>query len=76
MLYVVDTDRVVVDRRSDPAANMFPEALVRSVETVTGGASAAYGTNAVAGVVNFLLDTDYEGVKLKMQVGFLNKIYI
>jgi hypothetical protein len=34
--------------------NVIPEALVRSVEVVTGGASAAYGTDAVAGVVNFL----------------------
>jgi outer membrane receptor protein involved in Fe transport len=48
---------------------MFPENLVRSVETVTGGASAAYGTDAVAGVVNFVLDTDYEGFKLSYQQG-------
>ena len=40
--------------------NVVPEELLRSVESVTGGASASYGTDAVAGVVNFLLDTDYE----------------
>ncbi len=35
----------------------FPEALISNVETVTGGASAAYGTDAVAGVTNFILNT-------------------
>jgi iron complex outermembrane receptor protein len=48
---------------------LFPEDLVKSVETVTGGASASYGTDAVAGVVNFLLDTDYEGIKTHFQAG-------
>jgi iron complex outermembrane recepter protein len=52
-----------------PDINLFPEALVRSVETVTGGASAAYGTDAVAGVVNFILDTEYEGIKGHVQKG-------
>ena len=36
---------------------------------MTGGASATYGTDAVAGVVNFLLDTKFEGVKLEAQGG-------
>jgi outer membrane receptor protein involved in Fe transport len=49
--------------------NMFPQAMIRSVETVTGGASAAYGTDAVAGVVNFLLDTRFTGLKLTVQGG-------
>lgn len=48
---------------------MFPEDLLRSVETVTGGASASYGTDAVAGVVNFILDTDYVGFKTHAQGG-------
>jgi iron complex outermembrane receptor protein len=52
-----------------PDINLFPELLIRSVETVTGGASAAYGTDAVAGVVNFLLDTEYEGIKGHVQRG-------
>ena len=42
--------------------NLFPEAMIQSVETVTGGASAAYGTDAVAGVVNFILDTNFTGL--------------
>jgi len=49
--------------------NLFPEDLLRSVESVTGGASASYGTDAVAGVVNFILDTDYEGFKTHAQTG-------
>jgi iron complex outermembrane receptor protein len=48
---------------------LFPEDLLRSVETVTGGASASYGTDAVAGVVNFILDTDYVGLKTHVQAG-------
>lgn len=52
-----------------PDINLFPENVIKSVETVTGGASAAYGTDAVAGVVNFILDTDYEGFKASYQTG-------
>jgi outer membrane receptor protein involved in Fe transport len=47
----------------------FPAEAIRSVETVTGGASAAYGTDAVAGVVNFILDTKFQGLKVSAQGG-------
>lgn len=49
--------------------NSFPESLIERVEVVTGGASAAYGTNAVAGVANFILDTDFSGLKTHVQFG-------
>jgi outer membrane receptor protein involved in Fe transport len=49
--------------------NAFPEVLVERVEIVTGGASAAYGTDAVAGVANFILDTDFDGVDTHIQGG-------
>jgi iron complex outermembrane receptor protein len=49
--------------------NSFPEVLIERVEVVTGGASAAYGTNAVAGVANFILDTDFDGLKTHAQTG-------
>ena len=49
--------------------NLFPEALIRNVESVTGGASAAYGTDAVTGVTNFILDTDYTGFTAHTQFG-------
>ena len=52
-----------------PDINLFPENVIRSVETVTGGASAAYGTDAVAGAVNFILDTAFEGFKANVSTG-------
>jgi outer membrane receptor protein involved in Fe transport len=47
-----------------PDLNNIPAALVERVEVVTGGASAVYGSDAVAGVVNFILTKDFEGVRL------------
>ncbi|WP_253200889.1 TonB-dependent receptor domain-containing protein [Sphingomonas quercus] len=49
--------------------NTFPQALVERVEVVTGGASSAYGSDAVAGVVNFILDRKYTGVKGSYEYG-------
>ena len=43
--------------------NTLPQNLVARVDVVTGGASAAYGSDAVAGVVNFILDTKFTGFK-------------
>ena len=43
--------------------NTLPQNLVARVDVVTGGASAAYGSDAVAGVVNFILDTKFVGFK-------------
>ena len=53
--------------------NMVPEAMIRGIESVTGGASAAYGTDAVAGVTNFLLDTDYTGLQIDLQGGITSR---
>ena len=47
--------------------NQIPVQLVRRVEVLTGGASAAYGSDAVAGVVNFQLRDDFEGLELDYQ---------
>ena len=44
--------------------NNIPSALVERVDVVTGGASAIYGSDAVAGVVNFILKDDFEGIQL------------
>jgi outer membrane receptor protein involved in Fe transport len=49
--------------------NLIPAAMIERVETVTGGASAAYGSDAVAGVVNILLDTDLEGLRAQVDYG-------
>lgn len=48
---------------------LIPTLMVQQVEVVTGGASAAYGSDAVAGVVNFLLRDRIEGVQLSAQAG-------
>ena len=50
-------------------AAQIPEALIQRVDVVTGGASAAYGSDAVSGVVNFVLDTKFEGLKASAQTG-------
>ena len=47
--------------------NQIPAALIESVEVLTGGSSATYGSDAVAGVVNFLMVDDFEGIKLDYQ---------
>jgi outer membrane receptor protein involved in Fe transport len=49
--------------------SILPEELVQRVDIVTGGASAAYGSDAVAGVVNFVLDTSFNGLKGSVQSG-------
>lgn len=44
--------------------NSIPTALIKEVQVLTGGASAVYGSDAVAGVVNFILKDDFEGVQM------------
>jgi outer membrane receptor protein involved in Fe transport len=53
--------------------NTIPQSLVQRVEVVTGGASAAYGSDAVAGVTNFILNTRYEGLKLEGDIGVTDR---
>ena len=49
--------------------SQFPSALIERIEVVTGGASAAYGSDAVAGVVNFILNKDFTGLMGEFQGG-------
>ncbi len=49
--------------------NMIPQMLLKRVDVVTGGASAVYGADAVSGVVNFVTDTRFRGVKMHAQAG-------
>ncbi|MEZ5735520.1 MAG: TonB-dependent receptor [Novosphingobium sp.] len=49
--------------------NVLPNLLINRVDVVTGGASAAYGSDAVAGVVNFVLDKNFTGVRGVAQAG-------
>ena len=49
--------------------NILPTSLISSIETITGGASSTYGSDAVAGVLHFLLNKDFQGVQVDMQYG-------
>ena len=63
---------VLIDGRrvsSENDLNSIPTVLISSVDVVTGGASAAWGSGAVAGVVNIGLDRRFNGVKLGAEYG-------
>ncbi len=53
--------------------NNIPTPLIDRIEVVTGGASAVYGSDAMAGVVNFILKEDFEGLDIGYQNGFSDK---
>ena len=53
-----------------PDLNQIPKALIERVEVLTGGASSVYGADAVAGVVNFILNTRFEGMKVEGNYSF------
>jgi outer membrane receptor protein involved in Fe transport len=53
--------------------NVIPQMLVQRVEVVTGGASAVYGSDAISGVVNFILNKKFEGVKVEAQSGISSR---
>src|SRR5688572_12040224 len=57
------------DKRGSVNVDTFPTALVRSVDVVTGGASAAYGADALGGVTNFILDREFEGLSFSAGTG-------
>ncbi len=50
--------------------NQIPGALVQRIDVLTGGASSVYGADAVAGVVNFILDDKFEGVQMDAGVSY------
>ena len=45
--------------------SMIPTALIERVDIITGGASAVYGSDAIAGAVNVILKDDFEGVDIQ-----------
>ena len=71
-LVLIDGRRMGYGSPNDDAAdlNQIPEQLVERVEVLTGGASAVYGSDAVAGVVNFIMKRDFEGLQIDAQYGF------
>jgi outer membrane receptor protein involved in Fe transport len=71
-LVLIDGRRMGYGAPNDVAAdlNQIPAQLVERVEVLTGGASAVYGSDAIAGVVNFIMRRDFEGVQVDAQYGF------
>ena len=73
-LVLVDGQRVAPSTQTGAVdINNVPTALLRRVDIVTGGASAAYGSDAVAGVVNFILDRKFTGLKLNAMGGITSR---
>jgi outer membrane receptor protein involved in Fe transport len=69
-LVLMDGERFVASTAAGSVdISLIPTALIQRVEIVTGGASAAYGSDAVTGVVNFILDNKFEGLKGSLQAG-------
>jgi outer membrane receptor protein involved in Fe transport len=54
----------------NPDINVIPSSIVSRVDVLTGGASSVYGSDAVSGVVNFIMDTELSGVRLDAQYSF------
>ncbi|OHD04849.1 MAG: hypothetical protein A2095_02895 [Sphingomonadales bacterium GWF1_63_6] len=72
---------ILFDGRRVPATNAdgtvdtntLPQMLLQRVDVVTGGASAVYGSDAVTGVVNFVLDKKFTGLKTSLQAGISDR---
>lgn len=65
-LVIVDGERVPASSLTGVVdLNTIPAGLIDRIEVVTGGASAVYGSDAIAGVVNFILKDDYEGAEVR-----------
>jgi outer membrane receptor protein involved in Fe transport len=71
---------VLLDGHRVPASNQdgtvnidtLPQVLMEKIDIVTGGASAVYGSDAVAGVINFVLDKKFTGFKFNLNAGISN----
>lgn len=72
-LVLLDGRRLVgADYNGAPNVGSIPQQLIERVDIVTGGASAVYGSDAVAGVVNFVLNKKFTGVKGELSGGLTN----
>ena len=69
-LVLLDGQRVVASNANGTVnVDTLPQLLVQRVDVVTGGASAVYGSDAVSGVVNFVLNKNFSGVKVNANSG-------
>ncbi len=72
-LTLLDGQRVVgANVTGVPDVSLFPQLLIERVDVVNGGASSSYGSDAVGGVVNFVTNTRFEGVKGNVQGAVTN----
>jgi outer membrane receptor protein involved in Fe transport len=62
-------DASTLNQNPAPDLNQIPTQLVERVDVVTGGASAVYGSDAIAGVVNFVMKHNFEGIEIDGQAG-------
>ena len=71
-LVLLNGRRLPYGSLNTPAAdiNFIPSQLVERVDILTGGASATYGSDAISGVVNFVLNDDFEGVRIDSNYSF------
>lgn len=72
---VLMNGRRVIPANSDGTVdiNILPTPLISNVEVISGGASAAYGSDALAGVANFMLNDKFEGVQIDAQYGVTDR---
>jgi len=69
-LVLVNGRRLVPSNSSGAVdVSIIPTALIQNIEVISGGASAAYGSDALAGVANFILNESFEGVQFDAQYG-------
>jgi iron complex outermembrane receptor protein len=70
-LVLVNGRRMIGDANDDGAVdlNAIPEAMIKRIEILKDGASTIYGSDALSGVVNFILNDDFEGVEVTAGMG-------
>ena len=73
-LVLVNGKRLQAGDTGNPVAdiNFIPAVMIKRVDVLTGGASSVYGADAVAGVVNFIMDTSYTGFRIDGQASVFN----
>ncbi|MDM3870854.1 TonB-dependent receptor [Porticoccus sp. W117] len=62
-----------IDNPSVVDLNSIPAAFIERIEVITGGASAVYGSEAMAGVINIITKKDFEGMEIDTQYGISNE---
>ncbi len=70
-LVLMDGRRLPFSDASSPAVdlNTIPSLMIEKIETIAGGASAVYGSEAISGVVNFIMKKKHDGLEIDLQGG-------